>query len=229
MTNEVSSLPTGVNCGGEELDFSHTQFPVDGLFMSISQRRPIFVPASGVGPTLPVSVPNGGTGDTAFPPGGVLFGNGVGQLLASTVNMTPAREFLEQDNGNLPAFSALVSGDIPNNAANTTGTAGGLSTLKSNATQSGSNTTTVIANGLGGTITMHLALAGTEEDTFTFQNSFITTTSSVVLQARGIDAGGIPPMWSVGTPASGSVPIHVYNPSAVAQSAPLILDYIINV
>lgn len=60
----------------------------------------------------------------SFTTNAVLFGGGVGGAPGNvTNNATATKEFLNQTSSGVPEYSALVSGDIPNNAANTTGTA----------------------------------------------------------------------------------------------------------
>jgi Head domain of trimeric autotransporter adhesin len=80
---------------------------------------------------LPVA--NGGTGDSTLASNGVLYGNGTGAVQALAVNSTATNKFLTQSSSAAPAWSALVPGDIPNNAANTTGTASNI-TAASNST-----------------------------------------------------------------------------------------------
>lgn len=90
---------------------------------------------TGVTGTLPVV--NGGTGDTSFTSNAVVVGNGTGPLAVLANNATATNMFLAQTSNNAPAWVVLLSGDIPNNAANTTGTA--------------SNVTGTVTIGHGGT------------------------------------------------------------------------------
>lgn len=96
--------------------------------------------AAGLSATLVVG--SGGTGQTtagaafnALAPttttGDTIYANGAGTNARLGGNITTARQFLlSQGSGAAslaPSWTALVSGDIPNNAANTSGTAAGLS------------------------------------------------------------------------------------------------------
>lgn len=135
-----------------------------------------------------------------------------------------------QLNQNTTGSSGSCTGNAATATTATTATnAAGLAIAKVNQTQGTSNTTAVVANGASGTLTMFAALAGEEVDTFTFTNSSIVPTSKIFLQVRGTTAAGIPPIISAGTPGSGSTTINVYNPSALAQSAATLIDYIVNV
>lgn len=72
---------------------------------------------------IPVTVPDGGSGDTSFTANAVVVGNGTNPLAIVTNNASATNEFLTQSSSGAPAWAALVSGDIPNNAANTSGSA----------------------------------------------------------------------------------------------------------
>lgn len=74
-----------------------------------------------LGGTLVVS--NGGTGLSTITSNAPLYGNGTGAVSTVPLNATATRQFLTQVSSGAPGFTSLVSGDIPNNAANTTGTA----------------------------------------------------------------------------------------------------------
>ncbi len=104
------------------------------------------LPASQITGTLPIA--NGGTGQTtanaafnALSPmttlGDIIYENATPAAARLPGNTTSVREFLtSQGSGGLataPLWSALVSGDIPNNGANTTGTASNI-TASSNST-----------------------------------------------------------------------------------------------
>ena len=225
--NVPSQFPTGVNCGGQVLDFSHTEFPKEDQILSIHQRRPKFV-SQGVIPSLPITVPDGGTGVINIPQNGVIFGNTTSPIGTVPVNATATRKFLEQVSSAAPVFTTLISSDIPNNGASTTGNAGGLSTVKANATQTTSNTNQVFANGPSGTITMFAALAGREVASFYLVNTFIAATSKVFLQVRGSDMNGIPPIVSTFQPTTNLILIKIYNPSSLPQTAPTQIDYLVN-
>ncbi len=75
-----------------------------------------------------VTVAQGGIGVGTLALNGVLYGNGTSAVLALAVNSTATNKFLTQSSSGAPAWNVLVSGDIPNNAANTTGSAATLTT-----------------------------------------------------------------------------------------------------
>ena len=95
-----------------------------------------------------VAIANGGTGQTsanaafdALSPmttlGDIIYENSTPTAARLPGNITVTREFLTSQgtgsSANAPAWSSLISGDIPNNAANTTGTSSNI-TATSNST-----------------------------------------------------------------------------------------------
>jgi hypothetical protein len=94
--------------------------------------------------TLPVG--NGGIGVATLASNGVLYGNTTSAVQALAVNSSATNKFLTQSSSAAPAWATLVSGDIPNNAANTSGTS---ATFTGNLTGPVTSTgmATAIANG----------------------------------------------------------------------------------
>lgn len=80
----------------------------------------------GTAVTLPVSVPNGGTGAATFTGNGVLYGSGTSALGVTGVNNTATNKFLTQINGFAPAWATIQSSDLP---APTTSLIGGVKAI----------------------------------------------------------------------------------------------------
>ncbi len=117
-----------------------------------------------------VAIANGGTGQTtanaafdALSPmttlGDLIYENATPTAARLAGNTTTTREFLtSQGTGsiaNAPSWNALVSGDIPNNAANTTGTASNITaitnlTLTSLPNLTSANSLSLIGSQIGG-------------------------------------------------------------------------------
>lgn len=77
-----------------------------------------------------LNVNRGGTGAATLASNGILYGNGTSAVNALAVNATGTNKFLTQSSSAAPAWAALVSGDIPNNGANTTGSAAKWTTAR---------------------------------------------------------------------------------------------------
>jgi hypothetical protein len=135
----MSSLTGYMYANGASQVTASTTIPTSALSGTISLTTQV----SGILPIL-----NGGTGQTtanaafaALSPmttlGDIIYENATPAPARLGGNITTTREFLtSQGTGstaNAPSWSALVSGDIPNNAANTTGTASNI-TATSNTT-----------------------------------------------------------------------------------------------
>lgn len=75
----------------------------------------------GVPVTLPVSVPNGGTGVASLTANGVLYGGGTGSIGATGINGTATKQFLSQTNGFAPSWNTIAAADVPASALTATG------------------------------------------------------------------------------------------------------------
>lgn len=151
-----------------------------------------------------LNVNRGGTGAATLASNGILYGNGTSAVNVLAVNATGTNKFLTQSSSAAPAWAALVSGDIPNNGANTTGSAATLTTPRAiygNNFDGSAALAQIIASTYGGTGNGFTKFSGpaSSEKTFTLPNASATilTDNALVTVAQG----GI----GVGTLASNGV------------------------
>lgn len=153
-----------------------------------------------------VAIVNGGTGQTtantafnALSPmttlGDITYEDATPKAVRLAGNTTATKQFLTQTgNGTIsaaPSWGVLVSGDIPNNAANTTGTASNI-TASSNTTLTSLGTSTSTFTLTGGlilttrTITANLTIDTTTTDYFILcnQSGAITITLPTPVNGR---------------------------------------------
>ena len=148
-----------------------------------------------------ISIANGGTGQTtaatafnALSPmttlGDTIYGgtSGAGTRLAG--NTTATRQFLAQTGTGTvsaaPAWGALVSGDIPNNAANTSGTAANV-TATTNATITTLSALALPASQLTGTLP--IAHGGTNSTTTLNNNRVMVSSAGAIVEAAALTNG----------------------------------------
>lgn len=139
-----------------------------------------------------LNVNRGGTGAATLASNGMLYGNGTSALNVLAVNATATNKFLTQSSSAAPAWAALVSGDIPNNGANTTGNAATLTTPRAiygNNFDGSAALTQIIASTYGGTGNGFAKLSGptSSEKTFTLPDASaaILTDNAAVTVAQG--------------------------------------------
>lgn len=138
-----------------------------------------------------VTVAQGGTGVATLALNGILYGNAATSVLALAVNSTATNKFLTQSSSNAPAWAALVSGDIPNNGANTTGSAATLTTARTiNGTSfDGSANITLGAASVTST-QLDLTMAPTWTGLHNWTSTTATTNAVTTTQTFGLNSTG---------------------------------------
>lgn len=116
-THHQGSIVTA-NCFNAATHVVYCDYTVDGSGNVVFAWNPAFTGSVGI-------FGNSGGGGGGGSPGGttnsVQYNTGSG--FGGAINSTGTNKLLTQVSGGVPAWNQLVSGDIPNNAANTTGTA----------------------------------------------------------------------------------------------------------
>lgn len=130
---------------------------------------------------IPVTVPDGGSGDTSFTANAVVIGNGTNPLAIVTNNASATNEFLTQSSSGAPAWAALMSGDIPNNAANTSGSAASFT-----GSLSGDVTGTQSATAIAANAVTNAKLAQMPSNTFKGNNTGSTANAIDMTAAQAV-------------------------------------------
>jgi hypothetical protein len=208
-TVQTSSSENGTAAVFDSVNSTPTNLAFNGISAGTNiaitgggNNTPVSVAFSG---TLPIGSggTNAGTASAAFNNlaptttlGDIIYSNGSSSNTRLAGNTTSTKEFLTQTGTGsasaAPAWGALVSGDIPNNAANTSGTAAGLSsTLAISSGGTGQITASAAYNALSPMTTK--GDIEYESATGVASRLAIGSTGNVLTIASGV------PAWSSGT------------------------------
>ena len=203
----ISSLPLGT---------AATTGTTDSMpYTNVSAGQPYRLKLSDL-PNLPAFQTEFGVLQPITTLGDLIYGNSTPAPARLPGNTTVAKEFLSQTGTGTasaaPVWGVLASGDIPNNAANTSGTAAGLS-------QALTSGLPIIGNGTG-------IAAGTKSGStteFGTVSGSTTTNDCVKFDASGnlVDAGAACGSGSGGTPGGSNTQVQFNNSSAFGGSSGL--------